>query len=359
MLNMSVKRVLFAVAGAGKTTHLVNELTLTDRVLLLTYTENNARNLEAAIVKKFKKLPDNIVVSTYFSFLLNFLIKPFCLKSRRRISRLYYAKGEIPRYLKGEDRYITGGGEEVYHSRAFPFASEYIGLDKLRNRIELFFDKVFVDEVQDFAGYDFDFIEMIGTANIDVLLAGDFFQHTFDTSRDGGKNKCLHDDYSSYKKRFSRYYIVDEQTLSCSYRCPKTICSFVSNKIGIPISASGKMDSPPPVLIEDSSRIEAILQDEQIIKLFYRKSYEYRCNAFNWGACKGLTFDKVCVVLNPSTFAKFAKDDLRSLAVSTRNKLYVACTRTSSLLYFVREKDVESFKRNGETSNQSARGGDR
>ena len=345
---MVMKKVLFAVAGAGKTKYLVDKLSQAGRCLLLTYTENNAHNLEIAILKKFKKVPDNIFVSTYFSFLLNFMIKPFLLDEGRRIRRLHYSKKPIPRYLKGVDRFVTGAGEEVFHSRAFHFACEFIGNGKLFRRIAQFFDSVFIDEVQDFAGYDFDFIEMLGQSTLNVLLAGDFFQHTFDTSRDGSKNQSLHDDYLNYKKRFDALYTVDEQTLSNSFRCPQAICDFVSSTIGIQMGASNQVEVNPPCLVADASRIDEIMNDDRIEKLFYQKSYEYSCKATNWGVCKGLSFDDVCVVLNSSTYDKFAKGDVKSLAPSTRNKFYVACTRTKGNLYFVKEEDVTAFRKKTE-----------
>lgn len=39
------KRVIFAVAGSGKTTYIVNELSLEKRSLILTYTDGNYDNI--------------------------------------------------------------------------------------------------------------------------------------------------------------------------------------------------------------------------------------------------------------------------------------------------------------------------
>ncbi len=70
------------------------------------------------------------------------------------------------------------------------------------SRIEKYVDHLYIDEVQDFAGNDFSFLKKISSANVDMLFVGDFFQHTFDTSRDASVNKSLHDNYSVYIKHW-------------------------------------------------------------------------------------------------------------------------------------------------------------
>ena len=73
------KRVVFAVAGSGKTTRLINELDLAKRVLLITYTESNAEEILRRVLVKFGHLPDNITVCTYFTFLNSFCYRPLLL----------------------------------------------------------------------------------------------------------------------------------------------------------------------------------------------------------------------------------------------------------------------------------------
>ncbi|HHT9977306.1 TPA: hypothetical protein ACT9LU_002870, partial [Legionella pneumophila] len=47
------KRVIFAVAGSGKTTHIINRLDTQKRAIILTYTENNYYHLKNQIIQKF------------------------------------------------------------------------------------------------------------------------------------------------------------------------------------------------------------------------------------------------------------------------------------------------------------------
>ena len=340
-----VKRAIFAVAGAGKTSMLINSLSLAKRTLLLTYTDNNAQQLSDGIIRKFGHSPDNIMVRTWFSFVLNFLIKPFIISKAPAISRLLFPKNGAPRYVEGIQRYTTNDGG-VFHSRAFEFVTKYVGKDKIRNRLQRFFDEILIDEVQDFAGYDFDFIEFLGSVDVNVFITGDFFQHTYDTSRDGSKNKNLHGDFILYKKRLTVFYSIDETSLSRSYRCPVEICNFVSSSIGIKMdSASRVKEVAPPKLLLDQQSIRNIIEDDSIKKLFRQECYKYNCNSSNWGDCKGLSYDNVCVILNPNSAMLFKKGCLSQMRPLTRNKFYVACTRTRGDLFFIEEANLRDYKR--------------
>ena len=72
-------KLVIAAAGSGKTTYLVREALKVkdDNVLITTYTESN----EAEIKRKFLEInghiPANVVVMTWFSFLITHGIKPF------------------------------------------------------------------------------------------------------------------------------------------------------------------------------------------------------------------------------------------------------------------------------------------
>lgn len=64
-------------------------------------------------------------------------------------------------------------------------------MEELKLRLEKYFDEFIIDEIQDIAGRDFSFLEQLMTANMNMLFVGDFYQHTYDTSRDGNANKNL------------------------------------------------------------------------------------------------------------------------------------------------------------------------
>lgn len=94
------KRVIFAVAGSGKTTYIVDSLSRDKRSLIVTYTVGNYNNLCRKISEKFNgDWPENIWVMGYFTFLYRFCYKPF-LADRLQTRGILYEKIPITGYDK-------------------------------------------------------------------------------------------------------------------------------------------------------------------------------------------------------------------------------------------------------------------
>ncbi|HGQ6653782.1 TPA: RNA helicase, partial [Streptococcus pneumoniae] len=141
-------------------------------------------------------------------------------------------------------------------------------------------------------------------------------------------------------------YEIDLSSLSKSYRCPKIVCDFIVDNLAIEIlSQREEKVSSQITLIDSQKKIESIMTDDNIMKLFYQKSYDYECKSQNWGDSKGSEYDNVCVVLNPTSYKLFAADRLNELSSQTKSKFYVACTRTRGNLYFVKQSDIEKYRK--------------
>lgn len=75
--------VQIAGAGAGKTYGLAEKIiahydpTSYKKIFAITYTNNASRNISEAIIKQLGYLPENIVVCTVHTFLLNEIIYPY------------------------------------------------------------------------------------------------------------------------------------------------------------------------------------------------------------------------------------------------------------------------------------------
>ena len=333
------KRVIFAVAGSGKTTHIVNSLLADKRYLIVTYTISNYENLFAKISKKYSGLwPENVTLMTYFQFLYRFCYKPF-------LSDEICAKGVIyepnpDQYAKQNNcnYYLSPGG--YFYSNRLSFFLEKIGIiDDIKTRIQDYYDKFIIDEIQDIAGRDFNFLELLMETNVDMLFVGDFYQHTFDTSRDGNVNKSLFDDRAAYEARFSQKGVTpDSKTLVNSWRCSKNICDFISSNLGIQISSNCSNENFDVFFVTDEKEKAAILGNSDIVKLHYRECYKYGSDRRNWGDTKGEDcYQDVCVMLNKETMRKYKSGKLSDLAPSTRNKLYVAITRAHRNVYLIEE----------------------
>ena len=196
------KELILAVAGSGKTSLIVSKLDLEQRFLLITYTNNNIRNLKRSIIKKFDYLPTNIKLYSYYDFLYSFCFKPF-LYYKIRPKGIYWKQPKCTDRFKLDHplRYMTKK-RMLYHNRIAKLISQCEVLGDINSRLTKYYDYLLIDEVQDFAGHDFNLLTSILKSNINILLVGDFYQHTFDTSRDGKTNSTLHDDFLKYQERF-------------------------------------------------------------------------------------------------------------------------------------------------------------
>lgn len=339
------KRVIFAVAGSGKSTYIIDSLNLEKRVLIVTYTVNNYENLKSRILRKFNDVwPENVTLMSYFQFLYSFCYKPF-LSDKIKAKGVTFEENQ-DRFAKSDTlKYFMTKGKYLFSNR-LAFLVEKCGIyDEIKSRIEKYFDAFVVDEVQDIAGRDFNFLKALMDTNSDILLVGDFYQHTYDTSRDGKCNATLFDDRSKYEQHFLKNGLyIDSSTLNHSWRCGVAVCRYVCDNLGITIQSNRTDDDSTVEFTDNEDEIRDLIHNHDIIKLHYQKSSLYGTDHKNWGETKGIdSFDDVCVLLNKSTYDKFKKGKLKELPASTRNKLYVAITRAHGNVYLVEEARAAKY----------------
>ncbi|MBR4750982.1 MAG: hypothetical protein IK077_04415 [Thermoguttaceae bacterium] len=333
------KRVIFAVAGSGKTSYVVNSLSLEKRSLIVTYTTSNYENLSKRIAEKFDGCwPENITLMSFFEFLYRFCYKPFL--SDAIGARGIVHKANPNRYVKQTDLnyYLSPCG--YFYSNRLAFFLEKQGIiGEIRERIERYYDEFVIDEIQDIAGRDFNYLELLMNTNVNMLFVGDFYQHTYDTSRDGNVNQSLFDNRVAYEARFlDKGILSDSTTLVNSWRCGKKICDFVSANLGVYISSNRDDDGTDVFFVTNAAEKEAILNNPDIVKLHFKESYKYGAGHRNWGDTKGEdNHNDVCVMLNKITADHYQKKRLYDLSPSTRNKLYVALTRAHGNVYLMYE----------------------
>lgn len=332
------KKVVFAVAGSGKTKLIIDSLSEDTKSIIVTYTTSNFDNLKERIINKFGHFPPNIKLYTYFTFLYSFCYKPFC--NEVMITRGINYNQQPNQYAKktAREHYVDTDGR-LFSSRIAKLLIDLNIMPDIIERINKYYDNFYIDEIQDFASNDFNFIVALATVKSKLLYVGDFYQHTFDTSRDGATRKNLHNDYTKYQKEFQSAGIaVDVTMLLKSWRCNATITNFIATHLKIPIE-SNREECSKILELTDKEDIKSVFNDITIVKLFYQKHYDYSCFSKNWGDCKGEDrYYDVCVVLNNTTYTKFAANELHQLPSSTLNKLYVAISRTKNNLYFISEK---------------------
>lgn len=340
---MADKKLTLAVAGSGKTTKLINQLNLEESFFIVTYTITNSNLIRERIITRYGFLPNNIEVFTYFNFLYSFCVKPFLLFKYNLKGVYLESPPDHTNYLKNQDlkKYISPKGY-VYHNRMAKLIQVENLVEDVILRLEKFCDHFYYDETQDLGGHDFNFTLLLSQAKINFLFVGDFYQHTYATSFDRNVNMNLHKNYQNYIKHFKQKNItIDVKSLNNSWRCSPTMCNYISNNLGIQIG-SHRTDTTKIEMISDKSHIEEILKNDEIIKLVYSDASKRPFRAKNWGECKGEDdYINTCIILNKNTAKLFNQNSLMKLANRTKNKLYVALSRTRESCYLIDEKLVK------------------
>lgn len=362
------KRVILAVAGAGKTYHICHNLDLNKRNLILAFSHENIHNIRRELLTAYGKIPDRTTVSTFDSFVYHNLILPYEPSIAKHFGRLNFKSQGVcitpppskriktqsgqyisnPHYVRKKflDHYITKNNQyycETLSELALQVKRGRNGLIKRAvARLNIFFDNVFVDEFQDFREYDYTLILEISKYLRSIILVGDYYQHSVSAVNNSGKpfDRCT--TYETFIQHLKNEgFEVDQTSLVESRRCSKEICTYVTKKLGINIISSGINNGR---VIWADNFAEEILANREILKLVYKNARKFKFRAMNWSYSKGDTVKAACVILT----GKLETLDSESFSpvgipASTLNKLYVAMTRSSGDLYLIKSSTLEKI----------------
>lgn len=246
-------KLIIAAAGSGKTTYLVQEaLNHSDEsVLVTTYTLSNEASIRQKILAHNNCIPKNITIQTWFSFLLQHGVRPY-QGSLNDILFDENIRGMLLVNQQSGVKYKNRKGTPVYFSENKEFERHYFTKDRkiysdkiskfivkcnqksdnaVIDRVSRIYDCIFIDEVQDLAGYDLDIIKLLFKSTSTILLVGDPRQVTYLThiSRkyDKYKNGKIKD-FVENELGSGMKCAVDESTLRSSHRNNQPICDLSS-----------------------------------------------------------------------------------------------------------------------------------
>lgn len=359
-------KLIIAAAGSGKTTFLVNEALKqrNGKVLITTYTQANEAEIRKKIIEINRCIPENITVQTWFSFLLQHGVRPFQGSSfdkkirglilvnsqsglkaysnqcqdckERKIVKPDCFKCKNPIYFGEEkdfERHYFSNALKIYSDKLskFVYRSNEKTSGAVVDRLSRVFSHIYIDEVQDLAGYDLELLKLLFACNSAIILVGDPRQGTYSTNS-SSKNK-------QFKKSQIVYFFeetpldleTDQNSLLTNYRSIPSICD-LSNRLFLDFQSttSGNFDSTEHdgVFFVKEQDTENYLNKYNPVQLrdSKKKAVNENYRVMNFGESKGLSFDRV-LIYPTKPFIDWLKDSNQELAPTSRSKLYVALTR--------------------------------
>lgn len=336
---MENNKLIIAAAGSGKTTYLIDEAIKNreKKVLITTYTQANEAEIRKKIIEKINYIPENLTIQTWFSFLLKHGVRPYQgIIFDKRINGLILVNNKSALYVRKSEteKYYFTKDIKIYSDKISEFvcAVNEKTNNAVINRISKVYSKIFIDEIQDLAGYDLELLKLLFSTNSEVLLVGDPRQGTYSTNS------------SSKNKQFKKANVVnyffqdksinietDETSLLINYRCNEPICNLSNNLFKNFVGAkSGNVlvSGHDGVFFVKESDVEYYLHKYNPVQLRDSKKKNVNENfiVMNFGEAKGLSFDRV-LIYPTKPFMDWFMNNESDLAETSRSKLYVAITR--------------------------------
>lgn len=342
--------LMIAGAGAGKTTFLVERaLSLPGYTLITTYTIRNSEEIKAKIRElNHGVVPGNIEVLPWDTFLIQHGAKPFRRsvrfsddKTAPIIKGMLFVNCQAdgaPQWMKSDQyRYYMTSSGQIYSDKLANFVCQCDDASDgaVISRITGCYDRIYIDEVQDLAGYDLEVINrLLHQTRAEIVMTGDPRQFIFRThweKRNQPYNTGKINDYVS-DKCGDTDCSIDYTTLNRSYRCRPELCSLSSLLYdGFPPveSRTGYKDSHHDgVFLVKEEDVEDYIEKIQPVQLRWSTTTKVKAGVpvLNMGEAKGTTFDRV-LIYPTADMLNWVSDHETNLSQEARAKFYVALTR--------------------------------
>lgn len=348
---------VIAAAGSGKTERIIDAaLSQPGRVLITTYTNENLRQITRRIQEKAGgAIPPNVTVLGWFTFLINQCARPYqsALTTEINFIESLNFKGQrfyqIPRsntrhfyFDKKRNIYRDGVADFVWHLNQ---ATD----GKVVRRLEAIFDAILIDEIQDMAGHDLDFIDLLFASSIDVTLVGDPRQRTFATNQSSKNSKFSGAGILDWLNVKGRKAICETELLTGSWRCNQAICDWADALFpAMPKTSSLNTTATGHdgvFLVASDDVADYVKRTNATVLRDRRTADTLGLPATNIGIVKGSTFDRVVIFPTQPMLRYIRSQNLTALTSPFRP--YIAVTRARYSVAFVVESRLANIKVDG------------
>ncbi len=343
----SANEAVIAAAGSGKTEYLL-EAALADpskRSLIVTYTNENLHELQSRLWAKTAGQPSNVTTMTWFEFLLRDGVKPY--QSYRttlgRIRSINFVTKNSRYARRSEfDSYYLDSANNIYSDAVsdLAYVLDVASEGKVIGRLTGMYDQVFVDEVQDMAGYDLEFLYLLLKSSIRIVMVGDPRQVIYLTNHSRKNSPYRGAKLIDWIDAREHEGLCIKRSLDVSHRCTQSICDFADAIYpDMPTTKSGNQQQHVHmgVVLVYKDHIDDYLQTFAAQELRWdRRSPLAGPAARNFGQVKGQSFDRV--LIHPTGTISDYLEKGNALAAVTASKFYVAITRARYSVAIVTKK---------------------
>lgn len=330
-----MNKIYVAAAGAGKTEHIVRSaLGIYDPVLITTYTDENVEEIKERFYKLNGRVPNNIVILPWYSFVLKYFIQPFQnIFYPDKIKGILLIPGTSAPFTKANTvEHFFSSNHEIYSDKIGKLACKFISdFEQFPvQNLSAIFPHIFIDEMQDMADYDIDLIKYLMCGLSNVTCVCDPRQSTFKTSN-GRKNKAQSgvNILNSFEDCDAE---IDDTSLNINHRCHNDICVFSNSlyrsqyrETECGTNYEGEHLGLYLVRPQDVNEYLEQFHPMQLTDTI-RQPYNANFKRMNIGVSKGKSFDHTLLFI-PGTHIKFILTGKDTLQPKSKAILYVALTR--------------------------------
>jgi len=339
-------RVVIASAGSGKTTWVVGDaLGCPCRTAVVSYTINNTERVREKFAELAYAVPERVTVDTWFGFQLRDLVRPYQNFYRDpRITGMNFVSGRSAAYVKkNTPPYFFDGQGRIYSDKISEFAllcNERSG-GLVFERLKALYGRIYIDEVQDLAGYDLDLLEAAMRAGVQLQMVGDNRQATYATNN-AARNSAFHGPRIVDKFYAWRQAGLCELTHHAwSHRCNQAICDLADRLFPSCEPSMSKATTTcdhAGVFLVEEKLVGSYVTAHQPQVLVWSKAAPGE--QLNFGDAKGLEFPHVLILPTDKIRRWLKSGDPTAIdSDTTRAKLYVAITRARHSAAFVFDGD--------------------
>ena len=343
-------KLLIAAAGAGKTTFIISEAMKqsNSNVLITTFTQANENAIREKMIKQYGCIPAGITIQTWFSFLIEHGVKPFQFWDKRVMGMQLVSTQSALRYRtqsKNPVYWSESDTDKHYFNNEMDVYSDKLSKLVIRcnenssgaviERLQKIYNYLFVDEIQDMAGYDLELLKIFLQSDITLIMVGDPRQTVYLTHHERKYSKYADGKIRDFIENECKKVVckIDDITLNVSHRNVASICDFSSQLFPdyVPCkSLTARCNKHNGLFFVKKRDVQAYYRLYHPMQLRYDKKTKLMISSIdglNFGESKGIEFDHVLIYPTKNMLA-WIIDHKTDLSATTRAKLYVAITRS-------------------------------